>query len=108
MSGRADGAEHDAGNGHLEVRRFVQDNRVVAAQFKQAAAQAGGYFGGYTPAHAGGTGEGHQLYALVIDKAVRQVMSTGRKAQENGRKTAFFKRLVTDLLHGDSAQGAFR
>ena len=51
LAGGADGAEHDGRHREIEVGGFVDDDRVVAAQFEQALAQPARDTFGHTAAH---------------------------------------------------------
>ena len=57
-------------------------------------------------ADPGRTGERNQLHTIVVDEAVGEFVTAAHEAEENRREAGVFQRTVTDVLHGDAAQGA--
>ena len=68
LPGRADRAEDDRRNGQVEIGVLVDDDRVVAAEFEQAFAQAVREPFANAAADPGRAGERNQVDALVVDK----------------------------------------
>ena len=69
LAGGADRAEHDGRDRQIQVRGLIDDDRVVAAEFEQALAQARGDALADLAADFGGAGEGDQGHAAVVHEA---------------------------------------
>ena len=106
LTGSTNSTENDTGDTHSQVSCFIHDDGIIATQFQQAAAHAGGDFLTYLPAYIGGPGERYQVDTLVIDKTLGQIMTIFHKAMEDRRIAAFFQRRVTDVLYRYTAQQA--
>ncbi len=61
------------GHREFQVRRFVDDDGVVAAELEQRLAEPARHAFGHVAADGGGAGERHQRHAPVVDEAGRQL-----------------------------------
>jgi len=83
LAGGADSTEDDPRDTHFQVGCFVHDDGVVTTEFQNAASQAGGNLGTDLAADVRGTRKRYQVDALVIDKALGQIMTVFYKTRKD-------------------------
>ncbi len=105
LAGGADGAEQHRGHHEVEIRRLVDDDRVVAAELEEAAAKAGGDSLADAAADLRRAGEADQSNAPVFDEAVRQRIVRRDEQLEDRRKLLRLDDFLADPLHRDRAEG---
>ena len=78
LSGGADRAEHDGRHREFQVRRLVDDDRVVAAELEQRLAEPARHALGDVAADRRGARERHQRHAPVVDETRRELGAARR------------------------------
>ncbi len=108
LAGRADGAEHDAARGHVQVGRGADDDGVVAAQLQQHAAEALRHARPHLAAHAGRTRGRHQGHGVRIHQGFADVAAADQHfGQPGGRVAEALRGLGEERLAGQRGQGGF-
>src|SRR5690606_27928120 len=91
LAGSANRAKRDRRDRQLQVRGFIDDDRVVAAQFQQRAAHPARATFTDHAADLGRTGEADQRDALVVDERLRQVAAGIVEQEEDVREAALLQ-----------------
>ena len=104
----ADGAEDDRGHRQIEIRRLVDDNGIVAAEFEQAPAEPLRHTNCHLTPDVGRAGERQQRNPAVIDQPRREFCAGVDEKLKNRRYGMPFQDAVANVLHGNRTQRGFR
>ena len=108
LAGRTDRAEHDRRQGEFQIGGFVDDHRVVATEFEQAAAHALGDTLADRTTDPGRAGKADQGNAAVVDKGLCQVGAGIVEQEEQFGEAGVLQSLVADLHGRDRRQRGAR
>src|SRR6202035_3734136 len=99
LPGGAHRAEDDGRYGEVEVRGFVDDDGVVAAELEQALAQALGDANTHLASYVSRSGEGDQRDAPVIDEARREFGARIDEQLKDRRQAVTLEHAIANVLH---------
>ena len=108
LARRADGAEHERGHREVEIRALIDDHGVVAAEFQEAAAEAGGDAHADLAPDVRGTGEGDECHPPIVDECGCEFGAGVDEHLEDRRQGVAFEHPCADALHGDGAKRRLR
>ena len=100
--------ENDGRHGEVQIRAFIHDDRVVAAELQQALAEALGHAHAHLASDVRRTREGHQCDTPIVDEFTRQLGAGIDEYLEYGRQRATLEHAVADLLYCKGAQRRLR
>ncbi len=77
LAGCADGAEQDGPHGHVQISCFIDDDGIVAAEFKEASSQTPADRRGDMAPDCDRSGEGNERQALVLHHRLGEIRLVG-------------------------------
>ena len=103
----ADRPEYDGRNGELEIRVFVDNDRVISAKFEQNLAHAASDARTDLSSDRARTRERQQVDTRVVDKLLRQLVALIVNQEKCRRQVFGGERRIDNLLYRNTAQCGF-